>query len=155
RADDRNPVLGTPSIRVRCSSLIWILECGEYRRCGFIFGWDAAYNPNRNPQRRFSPHSKIQMREPRPPLKSRLDRLVGCRYPPRPMKPTLISLVVAALLASVAWSVHAEDATAPITGKVLILTNERAFEGDIEKVGELYRVRKGAGEIVVAAKEVL
>jgi hypothetical protein len=76
------------------------------------------------------------------------------------MKPILLALAAAVLTAG--WSLCAQDGTprdkappARVTGKVLILTNERAFEGDIEKVGELYRVRKSAGEIVVAASQVL
>jgi hypothetical protein len=63
--------------------------------------------------------------------------------------------VTPALFACVGWSLFAQEALSRVSGKVLILQNERAFEGDIEKVGELYRVRKSGGEIVVAANQAL
>ncbi len=72
------------------------------------------------------------------------------------MKHILLPLVVPVLVAGVGWSLFAQDAATPrVTGKVLILQNERAFEGDIEKVGNVYRVRKSGGEIVVAASQAL
>jgi hypothetical protein len=75
------------------------------------------------------------------------------------MKPIIPVLVVSALGAGVGWSLFAQEPAAPpaprVTGKVLILKNERAFEGNIERVGDDYRVRRGAGEIVVAASQAL
>jgi hypothetical protein len=77
-------------------------------------------------------------------------------YHPRPMKPIIPFLALSALCAGVGWSLFAAEAPAPrVTGKVLILHNERAFEGDIEKVGDDYRVRRGSGEIVVTSSQAL
>ncbi len=72
------------------------------------------------------------------------------------MKPIIPFLMVSALGAGVGWSLLAQEPATPrVTGKVLILQNERAFEGNIEKVGDSYRVRRGTGEIVVAASQAL
>ncbi len=72
------------------------------------------------------------------------------------MKPIIPFVAVSALCAGVAWSLCAEEPAAPrLTGKVLILQNERAFEGDIEKVGDNYCVRRGSGEIVVSSGQAL
>jgi hypothetical protein len=72
------------------------------------------------------------------------------------MKKISILLALPALLAGVGWSLFAGDGPEPRSkGTVLLLTNERAFEGDIEKIGDLYRVRKGPGEVVVPAAQAL
>jgi hypothetical protein len=70
------------------------------------------------------------------------------------MKPIIPILTLSALCAGL--SLFAQEPAAPrVTGKVLILQNERAFEGDIEKIGDNYRVRRGSGEIVVTASQAL
>src|SRR5947208_2808725 len=72
------------------------------------------------------------------------------------MKSLIPFVAVSALCAGAGWSLFAQESAAPrVTGKVLILQNERAFEGDIEQVGDGYRVRRGSGEIVVAAGQAL
>ena len=72
------------------------------------------------------------------------------------MKQIIPFILVPALLSGVGWSLFAQEASTPrVTGKVLILQNERAFEGDIEKIGDVFRVRKGGGEIVVASSQAL
>ena len=38
------------------------------------------------------------------------------------------------------------------SGKVLILTNDRVLEGDIERVGGRFRIRRGIGETLIAAE---
>src|SRR5438477_9124387 len=43
----------------------------------------------------------------------------------------------------------------PAAGKVLILDNERAIEGDIARSGEQYCVRRGMGEITFPASKAL
>src|SRR5947209_2403300 len=70
------------------------------------------------------------------------------------MKRISLLLALPGLVAGVGWSLSAQDA-GRVTGKVLLLQNERAFEGDVEKVGETYRVRKGGGEVAVPAAQVL
>jgi hypothetical protein len=71
------------------------------------------------------------------------------------MNRKFLVLVVPALAAGLGWSLFAQDAPPRITGKVLLLQNDRAFEGDIEKVGEAYRVRKGTGELVISVSQAL
>ncbi len=46
-------------------------------------------------------------------------------------------------------------ATAPAAGRVLVLDNERTIEGDIERQGSQYRVRRSAGELWVSRENVL
>ena len=41
------------------------------------------------------------------------------------------------------------------TGKVLVLENEKTLDGDIEKIGEQYRIRRPVGETWVPANQVL
>ncbi len=45
--------------------------------------------------------------------------------------------------------------TARTTGNVLVLDNERTLEGDIERVGQQYRVRRQVGELWVPAQNAL
>jgi hypothetical protein len=67
-----------------------------------------------------------------------------------------ILLVVPLLAAGASLALYAQDNSAARTsGKVLILHNERTFEGDTEKVGEFYHVHRAGGEIVVAGSQVL
>ncbi len=69
------------------------------------------------------------------------------------MKRIAFLVILSALAASI---VRSQDAPRE-TGKVLLLKNERAFEGDVAKAGDVYRVRKekAAGEIAVPASQVL
>ncbi|MCI0683150.1 MAG: hypothetical protein L0Y71_13695 [Gemmataceae bacterium] len=45
----------------------------------------------------------------------------------------------------------AQDAP-PASGKILILINDRVMEGEIERVGDQYRIRRGMGETLIAAR---
>src|SRR5438552_3454169 len=60
-------------------------------------------------------------------------------------------------VAAPAWlALHAGQPEAgQTTGKVLVLDNERTLEGDIERVGEQYRVRRPVGELWVRAENTL
>src|SRR5262245_31990723 len=52
------------------------------------------------------------------------------------------------MLATLAGPVPAQPTqSAPLTGKVLLLENDRLLEGDIERIGDQYRIRRGAGEL--------
>src|SRR6185369_11214354 len=80
-------------------------------------------------------------------------------YVPPAMKTTFFSLVCAGvLLVADVWRLRATDAGRPIpgarTGKVLVLEHGRTLEGDIERVGDQYRVRRLVGETWVPGKEV-
>jgi hypothetical protein len=48
-----------------------------------------------------------------------------------------------------------EPQAARTTGKVLVLDNERTLEGDIERVGDQYCVRRPVGELLVRAENAL
>jgi hypothetical protein len=61
----------------------------------------------------------------------------------------------AALWALGAGPPPAGEPAAPATGKVLVLDNERTLEGDVERVGEQYRVRRTVGETWVPGERVL
>lgn len=52
-------------------------------------------------------------------------------------------------------SVWAQQASAPSLdkGKVLLLTSERCLDGDIEKVGDQYRIRRGTAETWVPVRQ--
>jgi hypothetical protein len=63
-----------------------------------------------------------------------------------------LSLLLAALL--VPGLLHAQD-KAPTRGKILILETERTLEGDIERVGDRYCVKRSIGETWVPATQVL
>src|SRR5262245_22476564 len=74
------------------------------------------------------------------------------------MSTTIRLLLCAAAVAAPAWVVlrAAEPAAPPSTGKVLVLDNERTLEGDVERVGDQYRVRRpSGGETWLAADKVL
>src|SRR3989442_1080964 len=71
---------------------------------------------------------------------------------------TQIRLAVCALaLTAPGWLIlHAEEtAPAPTKGKVLVLDNERTLEGDVERIGEQYRVRRALGELWLQRENVL
>ncbi len=54
----------------------------------------------------------------------------------------------AALSAALSNPLRAQDeGPAPEAGKVLLLASERILEGDIERVGERYRIRRGTSEV--------
>src|SRR5262249_61887515 len=46
-------------------------------------------------------------------------------------------------------------ATEPETGRVLVLDNERTLEGQIERVGDQYRIRRTIGETWLPANKAL
>jgi hypothetical protein len=66
-------------------------------------------------------------------------------------------LLGAVALAVPAWALSqtAGPAGGPITGRVLILRNHRALEGEVEKVGDQYRLRRPSGELMLPADRVL
>jgi hypothetical protein len=68
------------------------------------------------------------------------------------MTTTYRLLLCAAVAVTAAGAGRAADPTA---GHVLLLVNERTVEGDIERVGEQYRVRHVVGETWVPADKVL
>jgi hypothetical protein len=49
----------------------------------------------------------------------------------------------------------AQPEARPASGKVLVLDNERTLEGEIERVGDQYRVRRKVGELWVRAENTL
>jgi hypothetical protein len=69
---------------------------------------------------------------------------------------TIIRLLAcaAALIAPAEALSQAPETPLP-KGRVLLLRNERIFEGEIEKVGEQYRIRRSAGETWLPADKVL
>jgi hypothetical protein len=70
--------------------------------------------------------------------------------------PFRLSLSVLAVSVLLPATLHAQDAPHSRTkGRVIILQNYRALEGDIERVGEQYRIRQSSGEITVPADTVL
>jgi hypothetical protein len=69
------------------------------------------------------------------------------------MKTTFRLVVSLTLLVGLGLWLWAQDVDAPRSGKVLLLRSERALEGDIEKVGAQYHVRRGSGEMLVAAEQ--
>jgi hypothetical protein len=71
------------------------------------------------------------------------------------MKTLCLSVLCAALAGAGALLSRAEPAPPPAKGKVLVLDNERTLEGDIERVGDQYRVRRSVGETWLAADRAL
>src|SRR5437879_227562 len=68
------------------------------------------------------------------------------------MKTIIALLLAAAGLTTGTQHLAAQDATAPpTTGKVLLLTSERLLEGDIERIGDRYRIRRGLSEVWIPA----
>jgi hypothetical protein len=74
---------------------------------------------------------------------------------PAAMKTIFLPLACAMGLAASALGQSAEAVGQPLTGKVLVLENENTLTGDIERVGEQYRVRRTLGETWVPASRVL
>jgi hypothetical protein len=73
------------------------------------------------------------------------------------MKTIRIAILgVGALLAAGSTRMFATEPVQPaLTGKVVLLENERTLEGDVERVGDQYRVRRSVGETWVPASRVL
>src|SRR5262245_36644683 len=68
------------------------------------------------------------------------------------MKTTIcLSLCAAAGLACAL----AAAPSGPVSGKLLVLENERTLEGDIDLAGDVYRIRRQSGEATVPAAKVL
>jgi len=65
---------------------------------------------------------------------------------------TILRFAVLAPLLALGMNVRAaaQDAT-PASGKVLILANDRVLEGEIDRFGDQYRIRRGTGETLIAA----
>jgi hypothetical protein len=64
------------------------------------------------------------------------------------------SLLTLALLVSADDVAHADKPTPPARGQILVLDNDRTLEGDIERVGEQYRIRWATGEMYLPASRV-
>src|SRR5262245_41999916 len=66
-------------------------------------------------------------------------------------------LLCAFVLAAPVWLVlRAADTVKPrSTGRVIVLDNERTLEGDIERQGDQYRIRRAVGETWVPGDKVL
>jgi hypothetical protein len=71
------------------------------------------------------------------------------------MKKTLQTLAWVVLLSVGAARTQAGPPDEPTTGKVLVLDNEHTLEGNVERVGTQYRVRRTVGETWVAGERVL
>src|SRR5262249_24607459 len=70
------------------------------------------------------------------------------------MKPYPLLLAVLAA-APAGEAVRTADPAKAATGKLLLFETERTLEGDIERVGDQYRVRRTTGETWVPAQGVL
>jgi hypothetical protein len=68
---------------------------------------------------------------------------------------TTIGLLLCILAAALAGLALRAAEPAPAAGKVLLLDNDRVLEGDIERVGDQYRVRRPLGEAWVPANKAL
>jgi hypothetical protein len=68
---------------------------------------------------------------------------------------TPIRLFLCILAAALAGLALRAAGPAPAAGKVLLLDNDRVLEGDIERVGDQYRVRRPLGEAWVPADKAL
>src|SRR5947209_2061289 len=67
-----------------------------------------------------------------------------------------LALCALAVAAPLALIVRAGETAPPrTTGRVLVLDNERTYEGDIERQGNQYRVRRGVSELWVQQENVL
>ncbi|MBI3411739.1 MAG: hypothetical protein HY040_25695 [Planctomycetes bacterium] len=62
-------------------------------------------------------------------------------------------LAMAALAAGV--RTFAQDTPTHATGKILLLTSERIMEGDVERIGERYRIRRGTSEVWIPADKAI
>jgi hypothetical protein len=66
---------------------------------------------------------------------------------------TAITLAAGAVLCGLAMAGRA--APPPVTGRVLVLVNERTLTGDIELVGDQYRIKRLVGETFIPASNAL
>src|SRR6516162_8316444 len=64
-------------------------------------------------------------------------------------------LVCVLLLSQFAAPLSAQEKPAAEKGKVAVLDNDRILEGDIERVGDQYRVRRSGGETWLPVAKVL
>jgi hypothetical protein len=71
------------------------------------------------------------------------------------MKTILLSLACVTILGGPGAGIARADDPPPVRGKVLLLDNERVLEGDIERVGDRYRVQRKIGETWVEAEKAL
>jgi hypothetical protein len=71
------------------------------------------------------------------------------------MKNVIHTLALAAVLGFGSEKTRAAPSDEPTVGKVLVLDNEHTLEGDIERVGSQYRVRRVIGETWVSGDRVL
>jgi hypothetical protein len=71
------------------------------------------------------------------------------------MKTVLHVLALAAVLGVGSGQTRSAPPDEPVTGKVLVLDNEHTLEGDIERVGSQYRVRRVIGETWVSGDRVM
>src|SRR5260370_1266893 len=83
----------------------------------------------------------------------------GGAYDTPTMKTTTPSLLgVSALLLAGAgwlWATEPSGGPPPVPGRVLLLENERALQGEVERIGEQYRLRRSAGETWIPADQVV
>src|SRR5262245_6647917 len=69
---------------------------------------------------------------------------------------TSIRILLCVVVAAVGAGLRATDPPADKPGgRVLVLDNERTLEGDIERLGGQYRIRRSVGETWVSAEKVL
>jgi len=69
---------------------------------------------------------------------------------------TRIRILLCFLAAVPAWTgLRAAENPPPVTGHVLLLTSERTLEGDIERVGDAYRIKRLLGETWIPADKAL
>lgn len=67
------------------------------------------------------------------------------------MKPLFFLLAATTLLGlGMVW---AQPGPNPFKGRVLLLANDRTLEGDIERIGEQYRIRRGNSEMMLPASQ--
>lgn len=71
------------------------------------------------------------------------------------MKTKIALLLAAAALATGVRSIAQETTPARSTGKILLLTSERIMEGDVERIGERYRIRRGTSEVWIPADKAI
>jgi hypothetical protein len=90
-------------------------------------------------------------------LRSCLDGKAIALYIRRAMKTFVFSILLLGVLAVLGSSLmHAADPQLPLQkGRVLILNNEYTIEGDIERVGDHYRIRNKLAETCIPAQRAL
>jgi hypothetical protein len=84
-----------------------------------------------------------------------LDTMARLAYRLAAMKPTTLSLGVVVLLIAGAAPVVEHVGPSVATGKVIVLENENLIEGDVEHVGDQYRIRRSIGETWLEGERVL